>query len=207
MLTALLPYVFLSYQAHIPSRQLYLASMGLVASLAVLLGKMDVRGLRVAFVVTFLAVNIGYIRWVKDAQFERRGNPTRQLLLTLQSRPAGPLMVSDFPDNPWIAKLVTRRVPGWDPQMLAVDDPRHPCVDCPDSAGIKQDSATSASEDLAGDPPAFVRLAQHPRVVQGGVTGNGRLVDLDVGPLPRESFKLRCLPEENLSSRDPGNLD
>ena len=130
-LIALLPYVFLNYQDHIPSRQLYIATMGLAAGLAMLVVRWEISGLRVAFVTAFLVVNIGYIGWVKDAQFQRRGKPTRQLLVTLESRPPGPLVISDFPDNPWIAKLLTHRVPGWDPDMLLVNDPQVSCFSCP----------------------------------------------------------------------------
>src|SRR5688572_3990064 len=50
MAIALLPYIFLTYQNHVPSRHEYLASMGLVWALAVLLDNMNSVRLRQTFV-------------------------------------------------------------------------------------------------------------------------------------------------------------
>jgi hypothetical protein len=77
-----------------------------------------------------VAVNIGYLWLVKDAQFERRAAPTAQLLSHLRGTQPRRLLISDFPLNPWIAKMTTRLVPGWAPEMLLVNDPNARCPDC-----------------------------------------------------------------------------
>lgn len=130
MAITLLPYIFLTYQNHVPSRHEYLASMGLAWALAVLLDNMNGARLRQTFVIAFTFVNIAYIWLVKDAQFERRAAPTSQLLEHLRTNPPGRLLITDFPLNPWIAKTTARLAPGWQPEMLAVDESVEPCKDC-----------------------------------------------------------------------------
>jgi hypothetical protein len=131
MAIALLPYIFLTYQNHVPSRHEYLASMGLVWALAVVLDNMNSARLRQTCVIAFIIVNIAYIWLVKDAQFERRAAPTSQLLEYLRANPPGRLLVSGFPLNPWIAKMTARLAPGWQPEMLAVDEALETCNGCP----------------------------------------------------------------------------
>ena len=127
---ALLPYVFLTYQDHVPSRNTYLASMGLVTTLGILIQTESRIRLQRTFVAAFLAVNIGYIWFVKDAQFETRAAPTTELVKELRSRSPGPLLVMDFPANPWMAKLTSRMVPGWQPEFIIVNKPEETCLDC-----------------------------------------------------------------------------
>jgi hypothetical protein len=126
----LLPYVFLTYQNYVPSRHEYLASMGLAWALAMLLDNLNSARLRLTFVVAFIIVNITYLWLVKDAQFERRASPTTQLLDHLQANPPGRLLITDFPQNPWIAKMTARLAPGWQPEMLAVNESVETCTDC-----------------------------------------------------------------------------
>ncbi len=119
---ALLPFAFLTYQDHLPSRHLYLASAGWVILLALLAAKIAWPRWRIAFLAGFLAVNPAYLWLRKDAQFEERAAPTRELLQFLRNTPPAPLAVSGFPANPWVGRLTTRLVPGWEPDLLTVND-------------------------------------------------------------------------------------
>ena len=130
MALGLLPYLFLTYQDHLPSRQLYLPSMGLVTALALLMEARDRIRLQRMFVIVFVAVNIGYLWFVKDVQFERRGAPTRELVEELRSRSPKPLLITDFPGNPWTAKLTARLVRGWKPELILVNELEKTCRDC-----------------------------------------------------------------------------
>jgi hypothetical protein len=126
---ALLPYIFLTYQIHVTSRQEYLASMGSAWALAVLIQLLDSRVLRRAFILVFIAANIGYI-WIKDKQFEQRAAPTNRLIEQMKAHTPQDLAIVDFPANPWIAKITTRMVPGWRPEMIHVDPPPSECAAC-----------------------------------------------------------------------------
>ena len=130
MAIGLLPYIFLTYQNHVPSRHEYLASMGLAWALAVLLDNLSSARWRQTFVIAFIVINITYLWLVKDAQFERRASPTSQLLDHLRTNPPGRLLITGFPLNPWVAKMTARLVPGWQPEMLAIDESVEACKDC-----------------------------------------------------------------------------
>lgn len=130
MIVALLPFIFVTYQNHVPSRHMYLSAMGFAWALAVQLRSLDRVRLRHAFVVAFIAANIGYIWFVKDAQFEERAAPTTRLQEFLRGRQPGRLMIANFPLNPWIAKMATRPLPGWQPEMLFVNEQTEACPDC-----------------------------------------------------------------------------
>jgi hypothetical protein len=130
MAAALLPYIFLTYQDHVPSRHTYLASIGLAWALAVLAEEIRVSKLRTAFIAAFIVVNIGYLWLVKDRQYEQRAAPTARLIEQLRDHPPGPTSIDGFPLNPWIAKMTTRLVPGWDPGMIRVNEPAADCSGC-----------------------------------------------------------------------------
>jgi len=130
ILVALLPYIFLTYQGHVPSRHLYLASMGLVSVLAVLLTEIDSARIRKVFVAAFVAINIGYLWFVKDGQFEERAASTTQLVEQWFGHSPAPLLIVNFPQNPWIAKFSTRLVAGWEPEMVMVNEPVETCLHC-----------------------------------------------------------------------------
>ena len=130
MTAALLPYIFLTYQDHVPSRHTYLASIGFAWALAVLAEEIRIPRLRAAFIVAFLAVNIGYLWVVKDRQYQERAAPTARLIEQFRSHTPGPTLVDGFPLNPWIAKMTTRLVAGWDPQMVRVNEPAAACPGC-----------------------------------------------------------------------------
>lgn len=46
-----------------------------------------------------------------------------QLIEELKSLDPQPVVISNFPGNPWIAKFTARVVPGWSPDHLIVDQP------------------------------------------------------------------------------------
>ena len=130
MTASLLPYIFLTYQDHVPSRHTYLASIGFAWALAVLLEEIRIDRLKVAFVAGFTVINIGYLWMVKDRQYQERAAPTARLLVELESHPPGPVLIESFPMNPWIAKMTTRLVPGWGPEMITVNEPGERCTGC-----------------------------------------------------------------------------
>jgi hypothetical protein len=130
MAAALLPYIFLTYQNHVPSRHTYLASIGFAWALAAVVEEIPLAKLRNAFIVAFITVNIGYLWIVKDRQYQQRAAPTSRLVEQLRSHPPGPVLIDGFPVNPWIAKMTTRMVPGWDPQMIRVNEPAESCPGC-----------------------------------------------------------------------------
>jgi len=129
-LLALCPYVFLVYDTHVPSRHLYLAAMPACYLIAQLLSGLSNRRLRSAFVVAFAVVNISYLWVAKDRQYVVRGRTIRDLVAIFLSQPPGCVVIEDFPENPWIAKLATRLVPGWSPEMVTVNEPGTSRRDC-----------------------------------------------------------------------------
>ncbi len=133
---ALLPYVFLTYQSHVPSRQEYLPSIGIAWSLAILIQGMKNRKLRHAFLLIFVVANVSYI-WIKDRQFEQRAAPTRRLIEMLKERTPQNIAIYDFPANPWIAKVAAGMAPGWHPDMIHVNPPASECTACP---GLRWDA-------------------------------------------------------------------
>lgn len=130
MLLGLLPYVSLTYQNHVPSRHLYMSSMGLALTLALLVGAMKPLWLQRVFLAAFVAINVGYIWLAKDPQYERRAAVTSRLVERLQSRRPAPLLIVNFPSNIWIAKLTTQLVPGWRPEIVRVNEPAQRCREC-----------------------------------------------------------------------------
>lgn len=105
---ALVPYSFLTYSPQIPSRQLYLASVGL--SFLFGLGIVQLRQITsarpwIAAVVMFAVVahNIGYIWVKKQRQFRERAEPT-EALIRFARQTDGPIYVQCFPRHPSIAE-------------------------------------------------------------------------------------------------------
>lgn len=119
----LMPYSFITYQNHVPSRSQYLAAMGLAGLLAVLIENLRHQRFRHVFIAAFVVVNIGYLWAVKHPQYLRRAAPTTRLLEELRSRSPRCLEISGFPMNQWIAKEAALHVPGWGPEMLRVNEP------------------------------------------------------------------------------------
>jgi hypothetical protein len=131
MVLSLSPYIFLTYQSHVPSRHQYVAAMGCAWLLALLINEVPMARLRQGFIVAFVIVNVGYLWVVKKPHYKGREAPTTQLLGELRARPPQRLRVAAFPyDNPWVAKTVALMVPGWRPDQLLVDEPETPCPGC-----------------------------------------------------------------------------
>jgi hypothetical protein len=136
---ALLPYVFLTYRSAVTSRQEYLASMGLVWALAVLIQGLSNPQLRRAFILILIVANIATI-WIKDRQFEERAVPTNRLIERLKGLTPQNIAIFDFPANLWVAKIAARLAPGWQAEMIYVDPAPSDCPACP---ALRWDPGTS----------------------------------------------------------------
>lgn len=121
LVAALLPYIFLVYDTHLPSRHMYLAAVPAAYLTAQLVHAFRKPWIGWCFVVIFAVGNGGYLWFVKDAQYWARGATTRELIEILRSGPPRCVIVRDFPENPWIAKLAARFAPGWSPELINVD--------------------------------------------------------------------------------------
>jgi hypothetical protein len=105
---ALVPYSFLTYSPQIPSRQLYLASVGLsfLFGLAMVrLSQISLARPWIAAVVMLVMVahNVGYIWIKKQRQFRERAEPFEELIKAARETD-GPLWVQCFPRHPSIAE-------------------------------------------------------------------------------------------------------
>jgi len=128
---AMLPYLFLTYDNHLPSRHVYLASIGLMAFMAWIIARIPRRLFRQAFVVTFVLFNICYLWIRKDAQFEERAAPTTALMKVLEDTPPTPIMIENFAyPYPIIAKCVSHFRRGWTPEIIKVQGADPPCESC-----------------------------------------------------------------------------
>jgi len=105
---ALIPYSFLTYSSQIPSRQLYLASVGL----SFLFGLAMVRLLEITsarpwlaalVMLAMIAHNVGYIWIKKQRQFRERAEPFEELIQAARQTD-GTLWVQCFPRHPSIAE-------------------------------------------------------------------------------------------------------
>jgi hypothetical protein len=114
---ALIPYVFLTYSTAIPSRQTYLATVGLGLLFGLALDTIARRQAVAALVALMLVHNIGYL-WVKKrAQFIQRAEPTEQLI-RMARETGGPIWVACFPRTDWIAKEAVHLGAGKPASML-----------------------------------------------------------------------------------------
>ncbi len=112
----LIPYSFISYMPFVPSRHIYLASVGLslvvAAAFTVLLERIH-RPMRVAVALAVLIAgyNCAYIWTRKQRQFLERAAPTEQLIQFARST-RQPVLVHCFPYNFENADLAVRMVLG-----------------------------------------------------------------------------------------------
>jgi hypothetical protein len=101
---AFVPYSFLTYMHRVPSRQTYLASLGLAWIVAAGFWALQSRlrlnrsAVVAAVVVMVLAVNIGYLWTRKRQQFADRAAPV-EALVALAQRTGGPIYMRSFPDS------------------------------------------------------------------------------------------------------------
>jgi len=127
----LLPYMFLTYSGYLPSRQVYTASMVFVWLLAWLYAQLQNPKLRIAFASAFLVVNLSYLWFQKDRQFELRAAPTNELLKLLRSHQPTQILIFDFPyREPDVPKDVSFLVPGWTRDLVGVYGTGESCTDC-----------------------------------------------------------------------------
>ena len=109
ILVTLLPYSFLSYMPHVPSRHVYFASAGLAFLVAGAMVKLwervpNGRWAAVAMAGIIVVHNCAYL-WIKKyPQYERRAAPTEKLL-TFSEGVRGPLTLKCFPYSMEIATL------------------------------------------------------------------------------------------------------
>jgi hypothetical protein len=129
-LVTMLPYMFISYQNSLPSRQLYLASAVLMTMFATLVKPLRGTMLLKIVVAAFVAFNAGYLWIRKDAQFEERAAPTSQLIEALKHHAPQRTVVRNFaypyPEIVTGAALAA----GWEPGLVSMEDPKAPCPDC-----------------------------------------------------------------------------
>jgi hypothetical protein len=114
---ALVPYSFLTYSTAIPSRQTYVATVGLCMLFGLMVDTFTRRDALGAIVAAMLVHNVG-ILWVKKrAQFVARAEPTERLI-RLARQGDGPIWVQCFPRTDWIAKEAVRLGAGKPASML-----------------------------------------------------------------------------------------
>lgn len=100
---ALLPYIFLTYSTQIPSRQIYLASVGLCLLFGLAVETLTRRSALAAVAAVMIAHNVGTLWTKKRAQFLERAAPTDRLIEMARSTP-GAIWVQCFPRTDWIAR-------------------------------------------------------------------------------------------------------
>jgi hypothetical protein len=127
----MLPYMFISYQHHLPSRQLYMVSMVLACLFARLVEKMKSPILQYVFVVGFIAFNIQYLWVKKEPQFLQRASSTTQLIGELKKHTPTSVLLIDFPyPQAAIPKAATLAVPGWRPDFVHYGNTPAECPKC-----------------------------------------------------------------------------
>jgi hypothetical protein len=104
MAIALVPYCFLTYMPHVPSRHVYLASAGLCLITGASVAELPRRRWVAAVLLAMLVHNTGYIWIRKRAQFLERAEPTEELLRAAQRISRRPLRVCSFPYGPEVAE-------------------------------------------------------------------------------------------------------
>jgi hypothetical protein len=131
LLLTIVPYSFLTYLNHIPSRHTYLPSIGLAGLLgivfAALYGSVRTEWSRRICVLSLLAIvtgNIGYIWLKKEPQYQQRAAPTRELieLLNASNTPRLPMYVCRFPLNDWVFNEAVARFTPFDSNSVILDD-------------------------------------------------------------------------------------
>jgi multidrug transporter EmrE-like cation transporter len=105
MAIALVPYSFLTYMNRVPSRQTYVASIGLAWLVGIALTKLEERfSVRptIAVACVIAGVNIGILWTKKRRQYLERAQPT-ELLIQAVHKAHGDIRLSCFPYSPLIA--------------------------------------------------------------------------------------------------------
>jgi hypothetical protein len=125
---ALIPYIFLTYSNRVPSRQTYLASVGIAIVVGYGFQTFYDRYwpsrpvIVVAVCAVLVAHNLIYLWTVKRAQFLARAAPTEQLIALARTTP-GPIYVKCFPRPPVVAEsAIELMVPGRTAEDLVWSD-------------------------------------------------------------------------------------
>jgi hypothetical protein len=127
----MLPYMFINYQHHMPSRQLYMASMVLVSLFARLLCEVRSKQLRRLFIAGFVIFNIQYLWYKKDPQFEERAVSTTQLIQELKQHAPSRVLLIDFPyPQIEIARAAALAAPGWQAELIDEGTKDSGCATC-----------------------------------------------------------------------------
>jgi hypothetical protein len=115
---SLLPYCFLTYMPHVPSRHIYLASAGLALIAGAALAELHKKRMLFAVAVAAILIhNTGYI-WVKKRQqFLERTAPTERLIAIAREKGA-PLNIGCFPYGPEVAERAVQILLNWKPGSL-----------------------------------------------------------------------------------------
>lgn len=113
IVVAFAPYSFLTYMHRIPSRQTYLASLGLAWIVAAGFWALQSRlrlhrsAVIAAVVAVVLASNIGYLWTRKRRQFAERAAPV-EALVALARKTDGPIYMRSFPDQQIVYEAAVR---------------------------------------------------------------------------------------------------
>lgn len=126
MPVALLPYSFPTYMHRVPSRQTYLASLGLAwlvaAGFCAFRARLQLhrRSVTAVVVAIVLLANIGYLWTKKRRQFLERAAPT-EALLALARKVDGPIYMRCYPGPPMIYEAALRLKTGKPASTLVWD--------------------------------------------------------------------------------------
>jgi hypothetical protein len=126
MCATLLPYSFLTYMNHVPSRHTYLAGLGLAWLLALAaLAIWDHWIIRAPLVpaltaTIFVGINCGYLWMRKNPQYARRAKPTQDFIMyARESR--GAIRVKCFPYTHAVAVRAAQIGAGIQPELVLWD--------------------------------------------------------------------------------------
>jgi len=129
ILITLLPYSFLTYMPRVPSRHVYLASIGLALVAGVAFLEVSARlGPRwrpapVLLALLMVGHNSGYLWWKKLPQYVERAAPTEELIRVARSVD-GPVFVECFPYAPEVAWRALEIAAGRDRSTTVFDPSR-----------------------------------------------------------------------------------
>jgi hypothetical protein len=129
---ALAPYAFLAYQPRVPSRHVYLASLGVALILAMAFEHLAAthKRLAAAALLAYITFNTGYIWFNKHDQFLIRAGVTEQLVSNVRDYFARygrhPIQVTCFPLTAQVGSLAIEEHTGFPAALVAVQQAASP---------------------------------------------------------------------------------